>query len=77
MLGLRKLFMAVINEDVMQLSKGTAENLNFFIQHKKTSHSIVFNLTFNEDSKMGSTIFVLLYLKSYGKKTEKCNFCEV
>jgi hypothetical protein len=32
--------------------------VNFFILQQKMSQRIVFNLVFNEDSKMGSAIFV-------------------
>jgi hypothetical protein len=32
--------------------------VNFFIYQQKKSQHIVFNLVFNEDSKMGSAIFV-------------------
>jgi hypothetical protein len=49
--------------------------VSFFIWLQKMSQHIVFNLVFNEDSKMGSAIFLyLLYFKSYCKKY---NFCEV
>ncbi len=43
--------------------------VNFCIKQQKMSRCMVFNLVFNEDSKMGSAIFV-----PFVKKTKKSTF---
>ncbi len=50
----------------------------FFIYKLKITQSIAFNLVFNEDSKMGSAMFVpFVSLKLLWKKTEKYNYASI